>query len=356
MTNDEKALTPIQDAPLAQISREQFETSVARLRAILPDGPKMNIGQLSAVAMHSLLTGTVPGTEVHYFLNGDKLCKVDDYKLLKRWALESERRRTGDPAVTLHESYTPLTDQETKAEGLQDGDVATWCDILSSHDRPEVKKWIDTGLSPAEALAFVGTRAIGVIKKSEIGNTPKGWSPMQKARKLALKAALRFKFGQPSVVELQQQMRAMARGDVVDADWEQVPTDLPPEAQARYAELTAVTRQVIEASAEMTAEDHEERLQDNTDLLRGQDQGAIGEDEPEPTAEQRFLDDVCKAIPYFRHAAHVKNTMSKLGLAYDQSSEDTLLDALDMHARKRADEKAAAAQPELFETASAQES
>lgn len=345
---DEKALTIIQDAPLAQISREQFENSVARLRAILPDGPQMSVGQLSAVAMHSLLTGTIPGDEVYYFLNGGKLCKTEDYKLVKRWAVESERRRTGDAAATISENYAVLTSGEARAEGLAEGDIAVWCTVVSSYDQPQVKRWIDAGLTSREAFDLVGTKAIGVIKKAELGNIPKGWSPMQKARKLALKNALRFRFGKPSPFELQQQAKSLARGDVTEGDWEEVPANMPPEVQARYAELTAVARQVTEAGAELLPDEHVGRLQSNADLLRGADEGAIGE-EQEPGPDELFFMAVCRSIPYFRHPTHVKNTIGKLGLSYDPAQEDALLDALDVHARRRADEKAGAVQGQMFE-------
>ncbi len=353
--SDQTALTVVQptaaDAPLLAIAREDFVSAVDRLKAILPDGAKMSVGQLSAVAMHSILTGTLPGTDVHYFLNGDKLCKVDDYKLLKRWAIESERKRTGDQGATILENYALLTEGEADSEGLQPGDVACWCTIVGSHDQGQLKGWIDAGLSPREALELIGTKAIGVVKKGEAA--PKGWSPMQKARKLALKSAIRFKYGQPSVPELQAQMRAMAH-DATEADWQEVPADLPPDAQVRYASLVAQAGQVTTESAEMTTDQHRKRLSVNRQFLRGDSMNqAIGEDEPpmKPgdvymTSEAAFYHQVLEKIPYYRHVAHVRNTLVKLGLSYADLTEDALMSELEAHAQLKADTEAG--QPALF--------
>lgn len=96
---------------------------------------------------------------------------------------------------------------------------------------------------------------------------------------------------------------------------------------------------MIEAGVGLSPDDHRGRLAENRELLRGSDQGPIGEDE-EPGPDELFFMEVCRAIPYYRHPAHVKNALAKLGLSYDPAQEDSLLDSLDQYARQRADEKA----------------
>jgi hypothetical protein len=65
---------------------------------------------------------------------------------------------------------------------------------------------------------------------------------------------------------------------------------------------------------------------------------------PLPSAVDEFLGRVCRQVPYFKHPAHVTNTLAKLELEYNDhpQAEASLFEILNDYATRRADEKAAA--------------
>jgi hypothetical protein len=130
-----------------------------------------------------------------------KLGKSDDFKLLVRWANEKEQMMTGDPSATFKDNYRNLTDEERASEKVAPNDTAVFCTIISDRDMASVKGWRDAGASFQEAIDLCGTTAIGVVRAGDT-KIPTGWSAGQKARKLAQKACIRARYGQPSMDEL----------------------------------------------------------------------------------------------------------------------------------------------------------
>ncbi len=350
--SDEKAVTVVQQQPAAPSTwgeREEVAAIAKRLRSMLPGGDKLTEGQIYAAAQYARLTGLDPFSGGFYSVENGGI--TDGYKTLVAWAQDKEG---------FTDKYYPLSEDQIEAEGYEKAStIEAWaCYLIRRSQQPLLVQLLSAGLDVHDALDLIGHRGVGVVLKADLvtkkgtaKEPPKTKSWAWVARKRALRAAIAVGYGQPTLTELAALgRRAQAEG------W----ADLPGEALPRAAALSAITQQVIEASAGMTIEQHEERLQENTDLLRGVDEGAIGE-EPEiinpvdlyaPIGEgaQQFYERVVREIPYFGHVNHVRNTLAQLGQSYDPANEDALLDVLDVHARQKADEKAGAAtQPELFE-------
>lgn len=363
---NDNGLAILENSPIEAVNKDQMLAAVNRLMAVVPDGNKMTPEQLMVVAQQSILTRTLPGRDIHYFLdrNGN-LKQSEDYKFLVAWAIQRERYLTGNPEATFEDSYHELTDQEKISEGVLPDDFAVYCTITTAKDREmfrqEVKGWLDLGLDPDKAVALaretlgnIGTRAIGVVnledaywkdnngeynmKKSKM---PTGWSPRQKCRKLALKNAIHAKWGVPSVDDLQQMTRGMARVDTTAEDWQNTPVDVPAEEQARYAELEAMKRTA--QAVNLTPDQHTERLEDNVIILRGDEVDGIGDDWQD-FSNNDFLDfaeKMMEAVPFFETSLQIEAALKKLELTYDPENEDFLSNELAKFANNAADSKAA---------------
>lgn len=351
MTNG-NTLMILDDSPIEAVSSEKVKAMAARVRVLVADGHKLNDHQALTIAQLSILTRTLPGRDVHYFVDDRGNLKMsDDYKFLRAWAVRREQFVTGDQSATFEDVYTDLDEVTKLAEGISPNDFAVYCTITTKREREnfrrEVKGWLDLGFNPDEAvkmsrsiLGTIGTRAIGVINANDATDAnrdrkiTKGWSPMQKARKLAFKNAVHLKWGQPSIDDMQQMVRAMAKGEVIDADWEEVPADVSAAEQARYAELNAVARQVKDESATMTPADHRERLAENK--IGRDTEEAIGESDKE-----RFATRIKKEIPFYTNEPQIWMALVRLGLNYDPENEAMLFDELAKDANRQADMKAA---------------
>lgn len=347
------ALVPHKESPISVIPLEEITKSVALLKATLPDGAKMSREQLGAVAIDAMLTGTIPGRDVHYFESKGRLLKVDDFKLLIRWANEKEVMATGDPSAKFNDSYRDLTDEERISEKVFDGDVATYCTIISDRDMDKVGGWVRNGATFEQALALVGTTAIGVVRKGD-NNIPKGWSAGQKARKLAQKATIRARYGQPSMDELAAFRRRWAKV-ATDQDWQQVDQSLPLEAQARLADLTAISREAQEAASKRTPEEREVALEERTNILRGPiEEIGIGDDEPvihpdddrevkEAAANRVSLGLIEEKIPWFSGPQSIEDAMLEEGWTFD---DPDLVEKLDGYAHNAMDAEIQASEGE----------
>lgn len=283
----QQALQPYDESALGRIALDDITTSIDILKATIPGGEKMPRGVLGAIAQDSILTRTIPGREIHYVYYKDKktgemkLMKIDDYKLLVRWANEKEQMMSNDPSATIKDSYRSPTEEERQEEGLAVGDVAQYCTIISRRDYADIKEMRnELDATFEEAISLVGTTAIGVVKAND-NKIPSGWSRGQKARKLALKATIRFRYGQPSMDEMEAMRRRWAkRAD--PQDWAQVDQSLPFEAQARLANLTAIGREAQEAAVQRSPGERKVALEERTSILRGPvEEVGIGDDGPE---------------------------------------------------------------------------
>jgi hypothetical protein len=349
----ENNLMVLGDSPIEAVATEKVKAMAERVRTLVQDGHKLSGAQALTIAQMSILTRTLPGRDVHYFLDQNGNLKMsDDYKFLRAWAVRREQFVTGDQAATFEDVYTELDDTAKLREGISPNDFAVYCTLTTKRERDnfrrEVKGWIDLGFTPDEAvnmarsvLGTIGTRAVGVVNANdgltnsngESKKVPKGWSLMQKARKLAFKNAVHAKWGQPSIDDTQQMVKAMARGEVIEADWEEVPTDVSAEEQARYAEGNAIARKVKAESEAMTPGQRQERKAVNTEVMRGDNDSGIG-----ATDWERFIARVKKDIPYFTTEGQIRLALA--GLEYHPEIEDECFDELAVYANRQADLKA----------------
>jgi hypothetical protein len=353
---NENTLMILGDSPIEAVATEKVKAMAERVRTLVQDGQKLSGAQALTIAQLSILTRTLPGRDVHYFLDKSGNLKMsDDYKFLRAWAVRREQFVTGDQAATFEDTYAELDDTQKMSEGIAPNDFAVFCTLTTKRERDnfrrEVKGWIDLGFTPDEAvktarsiLGTIGTRAVGVVNANdgltnsngETNRVPKGWSLMQKARKLAFKNAVHAKWGQPSVDDLQQMVKSMARGDVIDADWEAVPADVTAEEQSRYAEGNAIARRVKAESESLTTDQRQERKAANAELMRGSGDDAIGESDKE-----RFARRVMSEVPFYASQSQVFMTLMQLGLDFNPDTEELCFDELAKEANRQADKQAA---------------
>jgi len=341
-------LITVNESPIEAVPSEKVKLMAERVRVLVPDGHKLSPAQALTIAQLSILTRTLPGRDVHYFLDAQgNLKQSDDYKFLRAWAIRREQFVTGDPAASFEDVYDELDEAAKLREGISPNDFAVFCTITTKRERDnfrsEVKGWLDLGFKPdkaiemaREVLGVTGTRAIGVINANDASDNnrdrkiTKGWSPLQKARKLAFKNAVRLKWGQPSIDDTQAMVRAMARGEIIEGDWDEVPADVSSEEQARYAELNAIKRHVETESAGLTTEQRQARNGGNITLMRGDKDSPIGESDWE-----LFVSRVKKRIPFYTSEKQITEALGSL--AYSVENEELCFDAVAKYASSKAD-------------------
>lgn len=341
----ENGLMVVDAAPVQVINKDEITAAVARMKVIVSDSDKMTVPELTVIAQESILYRTVPGRDVHYFKNGDKLLKVFDYKYLKNLATFKEQLLSGDDSATVEDSYRPLTEAEKSAHNLNDQFIAAICTIITKRERieyaNEVKRWLDLSFAPELAvkmadkvLGGLGTFAIGAVKKTD--NVPKGWSHLQLAEKLAFKNAINRKYGQPTADESAAMAYQMARR-AMPKHWQAADPSQPIDVQARLADLEAEAERVQIESEQLTTAQRQERLQQNVVILHGNDEGAIGEDNADWL---RFVEVVKFRIPFYIGEITIRKTLEAIGLEYDPDNEEMLFDELAKYANNEADNKA----------------
>jgi len=337
-------LMTVPESPIEQINKDQIVATVNRVKAIIPGSEDMTVGQITAIAQEAILYRIVPGRDVHYFVNRGQLQKVLDYKYLKNFGVFKEQLLSGDDTATVEDAYRPLTDQERAQHNLGDGHIAAVCTITTKRERAafaaEVKQWIDMGFGPDQAVKMakeiygqLGTSAVGVVLKGD--TPPKGWSHYQLAEKLAFKNAINRKYGQPTADEMAAFAHRMAQ-KAMPEHWQNVDPTLPQDVQAKQADYVAITGELVEQHNEMTPEEIRERREQNVIIMRGQDEGAIGEDY-EVGDFDRFVDEVLDNIKFFETPGHIKATMEELELEYSPETEELVFDTLAKYANSAAD-------------------
>jgi len=285
-------LIPTTDAPVQIIDQSAITAVTERMKVIVPDAAQMTNYQLATIAQESILYRTVPGRDVHYFLNRGKLSRVLDYKYLKTFADFKEQMLSSDNSAVVEDTYRALSEQEKIAAGIPVEQIASECTLITQRERKvfaaEVRQWIDMGFSGKDALAIakdvtgdLGTRAIGAVAEKDKYNNmnaPEGWSPLQKAEKLAFKNAVNRKYGQPTADEMAAMAYRMA-SRAMPEDWAKVDPTESREIQARYADLEASAREVKEIRAGRTDEENAAIFKKHNDLLHGnEDEIGIGDD------------------------------------------------------------------------------
>jgi hypothetical protein len=342
-------------APMERISLDQLITVSEQVKVRIRNAAQMTEAEVRTIAQEAILYRIVPGQDVHYFVNEREekdsrgqiinvtrtLERVFDYKFLMNLAHWLESRRTGLPNPQLEPIFPPMDDKARAREGLHQNDMGAYCTLVSQADRKlhrqEIAEYIKMGLKPEIAVETVerlygrpGTTAIGVVRGNDY-KIPSGWSKLAKAQKLALKNAIMRRYGLPTADEmmyLARERASIARPD----DWNEVDPFLPIEAQARQADTIALTREIVEENRNLTPEQQQAKKKNNVNLMRGEDEGGIGESDRE-----EFVRDVLRDIPFYTSESQIFMTLLNTGLEFNQEIRDLCFDELEQAANLETD-------------------
>lgn len=350
--SSQNGLVAVETAPLSQVSKQQMEDAVKRVRAIIPGGQGMATETIITIANESLLYRTQPGRDFHYYEKRDKdgrptLQRIPDYKYLKNFANFKEQMLSGDDTATVEERCRPLDADGKERHGIKEHCIAAECIITTARERrafaAEVKQWRDIGFDPGEAVEMaretygeLGTRAVGVVdptEKDRFGKPltpPFGWSFLQWAEKLAFKNAVNRKYGIPTADEMAAYAYRMAH-KAMPEHWKFDSLGEPADVQARLADLEATAQESKDEAAGMNGERHAARLAGNTALMRGSDEG-IGESDRE-----RFEARVLAEIKFYNKPQDITAALKEMKLKYDPENEEFLFEQLDTYASQKAD-------------------
>ena len=298
IATETNGLIVVDDAPIQQIDKSAITAAVERMRVIVPNGNTMSNAQLTVIAQEAILYRLVPGRDVHYFTNGDKLERVYDYKYLKNFSTFKEQLLSGDDCATLDDTYHTLAEEDKIRHGIKTDNIAAACTITTERERKafaaEVKRWLDLDFEPQQAVAMaketygeLGTTAIGHVPANT--PTPKGWSPLQLAEKLAFKNAVNRKYGIPTADEMSTMAYRMAQRAQPE-DWKVDHITEPIDIQARLADMEAVAREVQEASADLTPEERIAKTEPKIEIMRGPVDDDPIDEESYPDSERGLLE------------------------------------------------------------------
>jgi len=246
-------------------TREEIQALGSRIRTMLPGGDSLPPEAAWALAQYARLTGANPFRgEIYAWVDKrGKLILAEGYKLLVRWAKRQ---------CPYSEKYDPLPD-------LPEGYIGYRCFILRNDALPLLKTLIEAGVNYQEAFGVAATSAIGIIRKDEMWSNkynkpidpPKGWDWEQVARKRALKTALNFSHGAPSLQEIARESWMIGDTETEPEDWLEVIPDTLPEERERTALLSAQVRQRLAELEQLTDEELAALLDSNREILRGSD-------------------------------------------------------------------------------------
>lgn len=290
------AAAELADLQLAEYgTRDNIAALARRMRSMMPGGDKLTLPQAMAAAQYAILVDANPfrGEIYAYPDKRGKLVLVDGYKLLVRWAKRqaqySERyERMGNlcapttsalPAESSATMHVP--DGTMPPDGqflLPASDVGFTCWILRNDALPLLKVLIEGGADYKEAFEIAATSAVGIIRRAEMWSArynkaidpPKGWTWEQVARKRALKNTLNLSHGAPSPREIAREGWIVGETKTIPADWEECTPEMPSEARARLAALTADYR-----TRKPDNREPEQVLVDGRAILHGDGEGVV---------------------------------------------------------------------------------
>lgn len=158
--SDEKALAIQQNtAPEAWGERAEIDAIAKRLRTMLPNGAKLNDGQLYAAGQYAKLTGLDPFTGGFTAMPDGGI--FDGYKTLVAWAQSKE---------LYTDKYYSMTAEELAEEGYSDV-IAGWkCYLIRWSQQAILLGYLQAGFPLPDALEMVVTKGIGVVSKKDTQN------------------------------------------------------------------------------------------------------------------------------------------------------------------------------------------
>ena len=256
--------------------------------------------------------------EVYFYKDRGKLCMVDGYKALARWAKNE---------MPYSDRYDPLP--------AADGELVKYrCWILREDRRGFIQEYMELGAKFQEAFEMAATYADGVVTvadtKTRDGRDrtpPTGWTWEQVARKRAFKNAINLSHGAPSPRDIAKQSWDVNGVTTIPADWDGAEV-LSREEAEKLAELRANTRETLEEFGALSPAEKAARVEDNSRALYGDEEFEGFGDEPTPdngrepasvpdeapttvTTPTELLE-ALRPLGYYRHGQHALNTYNKV--------------------------------------------
>ena len=272
--SEEKSLTIKQDAPIEWGTRGEIAALADRFATMLPGAKQMSREEVLTAAQYARMMDLNPFRGEVYFYKDwtGKLCVVDGYKALARWARKEQ----------------PYTDRYDMLKPENGELVKVRCWILREDRKPFIREYTEMGASFKEAFEIAATFADGVVtvketktKKGTDRDPPTGWTWEQVARKRAFKNALNLSHGAPSPREIAKMSWEVKGVQTIPADWDGT-DDLNGHEAERLAEMQARHREAMAEWRELSPEEQQEQFQDNVTALRGEADFEGFDTPPEP--------------------------------------------------------------------------
>jgi len=319
---EERALTKRkQDAPVEWGRRGEIGALADRFAVMLPGAKDMTQAEILTAAQYARVMDLNPFRgEVYFYKDRGKLCVVDGYKALARWAKK-------DMPYTDRYDLLPTDDGEL---------VKVRCWILREDRKQFLREYTELGATFPEAFEIAATYADGVVMESETKTkrgdsrtAPTGWTWEQVARKRAFKNAINMSHGAPSPRDIAKESWEVNGIQTIPEDWDGAEVVLSQEEVEALAELRARTRETLDTFNELTPEERQVKAAENDRVLNG-DPGFEGfGDEPPPDNGDQFtpadtLDDTptithqgelweaVKPLKYYNHERHMLATINKV--------------------------------------------
>jgi len=246
--------------------REGVRQYASRLKRFMPGGDKLTWDEAFVLAQYGMLTGAnVFRGEIYAYTRRGQVILIEGYKLLVRWA-----KRKSDYLETYEDLAVP------------EGWLGQRCFILPLPRREFLAAFLQAGIDYMDAFRLVATFGDGTVRADEMVSTkngqrraidpPVGWTWDQRCRTRALKQALRFAYGAPTVAEIAQETWRVGNTTTSAQDWEtalSIP-DLQAPERERVAVLSHDTTKQLAELEQLTTTELAERLQANRTLLRGE--------------------------------------------------------------------------------------
>ena len=233
-----------------------------RLMRTHPSVKEYNMNQEECLAMAQYFTvndaNPWRGDIYVYRDKRGKIVYVDSYKILARWAKDD------CPYDHKFEALEPNGDERHRIR----------CWILRDDRKQAMREYVDLGAPWNEAYELVAVYADGVVRTAETegrNKPPTGWTWEQRARTRAYKAAMRLSHGAPTPRQLYESAMTVNGTRTLKEDWENDAEELTPHEIERLAELKAQTREYVGAWEQLTGDEQQAKLKENTDLLRGEE-------------------------------------------------------------------------------------
>jgi hypothetical protein len=202
---------------------------------------------------------------------------VDSYKILARWAKDD----------------CPYDHKFTELEAKPDERHRIRCWIMRDDRKAAMREYVELGAPWNEAYELVAVFADGVVREAETqgrNKPPTGWTWEQRARTRAYKAALRLSHGAPTPKQLYESAMTVNGTRTLAEDWEHDAEELTPHEIERLAQLKAQVREHATAWEQLSAEEQQAKLKENTDLMRAPEDFEGYGDEPSPEAARAAFD------------------------------------------------------------------